>query len=365
VLTCVCTFIDASVDGPVLCGRRCRRQKSCRRHKCTEVCCVDDEHICTQTCARQLDCGIHTCEQLCHPGPCQRCLQADFTEQYCLCGASVRAPPIACGTPLPVCLETCTRTHACAHPVRHRCHAEVSCPPCTQLVTVWCYGKHEVSSVLHVHMYTLAQMRANIPCHLGSVSCGRRCDRPLPCGVHKCDRMCHADECVPLGAQCTQPCARQSRLTCPHACAAACHAGTECPAPGECKVNVTATCACGMITDVMPCVKIDRLRLRQQLVRSCAPICFVLFAQSNKQLPAAAMSEADRVRCLSCDDNCARLRRNREFARALNIQLEASTGNPVSSSDSPVIYTEYLRTFARSQPKFAAVVQVCARLIHT
>ena len=78
----------------------------------------------------------------------KRRIPAGFEEQSCLCGASVREPPVACGTPLPPCTELCTREHACLHPVRHSCHAEPTCPPCAQLVTVWCYGEHEVSVVI-------------------------------------------------------------------------------------------------------------------------------------------------------------------------------------------------------------------------
>ncbi|CAF5027212.1 unnamed protein product, partial [Rotaria magnacalcarata] len=34
-------------------------------------------------------------------------------------------------------------------------------------------------------------MRNNLPCHLKEVLCGQPCGRPLPCGVHVCQRACH------------------------------------------------------------------------------------------------------------------------------------------------------------------------------
>lgn len=68
-----------------------------------------------------------------------------FQEQYCLCGKTVREPPIPCGTPLPTCDAPCSRTHSCSHPPLHTCHAEPECPPCTVLTAKECYGRHEVS----------------------------------------------------------------------------------------------------------------------------------------------------------------------------------------------------------------------------
>jgi transcriptional repressor NF-X1 len=156
----------------VLCDRRCKKLKSCRMHKCNDVCCVSADHLCMQLCGKRLDCGLHTCEELCHVGRCKNCLQAgmfvcvcvcvDFTliidyclilfiythtgfdDLSCMCGASVRQAPIPCGAPLPLCNQLCTRVHSCDHPVTHHCHAEAMCPPCTHLVAKWCYGLHQV-----------------------------------------------------------------------------------------------------------------------------------------------------------------------------------------------------------------------------
>uniref|UniRef100_A0A914V664 RING-type domain-containing protein n=1 Tax=Plectus sambesii TaxID=2011161 RepID=A0A914V664_9BILA len=131
-------------DNPLLCERRCKKQKSCKQHKCQERCCIDVDHLCLQVCNRKLDCGTHLCDRLCHVGQCPRCLQASFEEQRCLCGVTVREPPIPCGASLPPCSEPCAREHSCDHPVMHNCHSEVDCPLCTALTRKWCYGKHEV-----------------------------------------------------------------------------------------------------------------------------------------------------------------------------------------------------------------------------
>lgn len=74
-----------------------------------------------------------------------------FEEQYCLCGRTVREPPVPCGTSLPPCDHPCSRQHSCDHPPVHNCHAEPECPPCTVLTQKPCYGAHEVFiSVSHI-----------------------------------------------------------------------------------------------------------------------------------------------------------------------------------------------------------------------
>lgn len=64
-------------------------------------------------------------------------------------------------------------------------------------------------------------------CYLTAVSCGGICGFPLPCGLHKCQRVCHEQPCVPEGVLCTQKCMRP-RESCGHPCATACHSG-PCP----------------------------------------------------------------------------------------------------------------------------------------
>ncbi|NXB41905.1 NFX1 protein, partial [Leucopsar rothschildi] len=136
-------FLIAAIT--FMCDKRCNKKRSCGRHKCNEVCCVDTEHKCTLVCGRKLNCGLHRCEEPCHRGSCQTCWQTSFDELTCYCGESVIYPPVPCGTQPPECKKTCTRPHDCDHPVYHSCHSEEKCPPCTYLTQKWCMGKHEVS----------------------------------------------------------------------------------------------------------------------------------------------------------------------------------------------------------------------------
>ena len=66
------------------------------------------------------------------------------TELTCHCGRTVLPPPIPCGRLLPLCPHSCTRWHPCKHHVRHGCHSDDVCPPCTSLVEKMCMGGHEV-----------------------------------------------------------------------------------------------------------------------------------------------------------------------------------------------------------------------------
>uniref|UniRef100_A0A8C6ZAY9 Nuclear transcription factor, X-box binding 1 n=1 Tax=Nothoprocta perdicaria TaxID=30464 RepID=A0A8C6ZAY9_NOTPE len=140
-----CTLLRNKAAITFMCDKRCNKKRSCGRHKCNEICCVDTEHKCSLVCGRKLNCGLHRCEEPCHRGSCQTCWQTSFDELTCYCGESVIYPPVPCGTQPPECKRTCTRPHECDHPVYHSCHSEEKCPPCTYLTQKWCMGKHEVS----------------------------------------------------------------------------------------------------------------------------------------------------------------------------------------------------------------------------
>ena len=79
-------------------------------------------------------------------------------------------------------------------------------------------------------------------CLVEGVSCGRQCRRPLPCGRHSCQRICHPGDCLKENEKCSQPC-QVVRPTCGHPCGAPCHEGGW---PGiPCPTQVTVACECG------------------------------------------------------------------------------------------------------------------------
>ncbi|ESN99996.1 hypothetical protein HELRODRAFT_83646, partial [Helobdella robusta] len=325
---------------PVKCDNRCGSKMSCGRHRCCQNCCVDREHVCNVICAHKLTCGLHKCEEVCHKGRCPTCWRASFEELTCECGSEVIYPPVPCGTAPPICVKPCARVHPCTHPVQHKCHSEPSCPPCAILTQKLCMCGRET--------------RANVPCFLQDVSCGRPCGKPLPCLVHNCAQLCHKAPCLDGGKiKCTQPCPAP-RTACGHPCMAPCHVGQPCP-PTKCKAQVVMRCECGRREEKMICLtgffstKDDYTRaaaniVASQLWNSQSIDLAVLKDVKNKNRFVASS--------LPCDDTCGIQRRNKALADALNIE-NANITNQLPG----LTFSEFLRDFSRQNLKFVSEVE--------
>ncbi|EGP86295.1 uncharacterized protein MYCGRDRAFT_73600 [Zymoseptoria tritici IPO323] len=288
------------------CRRVCRANLNCGRHACEERCCagerraierqagrkkqrplasaarpVDDgfeaEHICTRQCGRMLKCGNHVCEELCHKGPCGSCREAIFEEISCHCGRTVLQPPLPCGTVPPPCRYACERPKACGHPqVPHNCHQnEEACPKCPYLCEKRCMCSKKIIK--------------NTPCWLRDVGCGEVCGKLLKCGSHYCRKPCHrAGSCEDANGQpCVQPCGKEKKI-CGHSDEAQCHAPSACKEETPCPSKMFITCACQAQKQEIKC-------------------------------GASKSTEGNGGKVLPCNDECARLERNRKLAVALNI----------------------------------------------
>lgn len=306
------------------CMRACKATLNCGRHECGERCCpgerkaaerqatkrklrplgtsrlIDEgfeaEHICTRLCGRQLKCGNHTCQELCHKGPCGSCREAIFDEISCHCGKTVLQPPSPCGTTPPPCRFDCERLKPCGHPrIPHNCHGdEEKCPKCPFLGEKPCMcGKKSLR---------------NQPCWLVDVRCGEICGRKLKCGSHFCQKPCHRPgDCEDVGKPCRQVCGKAKRV-CGHPCEEPCHAPSSCREEKPCQNKMIVTCDCQ--------------HLRQE-----------------HKCNASKTSEGNSKKALSCNDECARLARNRNLALALNI-------DPKTHMDDHIPYSiETLRMF--------------------
>lgn len=346
-ITCRCGAIEKLVpcseaqkftdETPFCCDKRCNKKKSCGKHKCGLFCCVIEEHICDQICGKKLSCGLHKCDEICHRSNCPPCLLAGFDELLCHCGAEVMYPPIPCGAKPPECHRPCLRQHSCQHKVLHNCHSDDQCPPCVVLTEKWCMGKH--------------QLRKNIPCHLTDISCGMSCDKVLPCGQHKCQKVCHKGPCLDEGTTCKQPCLNK-RKDCDHICGAPCHEGSECP-DVSCKAQVTIKCPCGNKVAKVQCMMGGNTSAE---ISEFQKITMQNFAGSiqgqSVDLSQFSGLKKGNKRQLECDADCSMLERNRRVALALEIRnpdLNAKFGNPV--------YTDFLKDFAKSNPQFVATVE--------
>ncbi|EGD78634.1 hypothetical protein PTSG_01612 [Salpingoeca rosetta] len=226
-------------------------------------------HSCGEACGRALTppCG-HTCPLLCHPGACPPCPQV-VPRATCFCGQTTMTKRctdrhFSCGKPCNKLLN-CGRHH-CPNP----CH-KGECEPCTETRPLRCKCGGSV---------------ATVACWLNEWQCDRVCGKPLACGHHTCEVVCHDGECptCPRGLQRTCPCGKeQHTLPCTqdvptcgrtcgkplacgkHTCPRACHQG-DC---GPCQIAVTKRCRCGGSSKVLPCSQTFTCQSRCGHTRSC------------------------------------------------------------------------------------------------
>lgn len=227
------------------CDQICRTIKSCSKHRCDIVCCAQygrkdfaaETHLCLQVCNKPLNCGFHNCDEICHLGKCKPCRVVIREPLTCGCGSQVIRPPVACGTPVPVCYNTCNKPLAnCEHKCLSTCHSG-PCSPCPVLVPKMCAGGHRALPA--------------VPCYVESVSCGSKCGKALECGRHKCLRTCHAGSCLSESETCMQPC-KAGREFCEHDCGIECHDG-PCRSEEPCRARIIVSCPCGLRTDDSSC----------------------------------------------------------------------------------------------------------------
>uniref|UniRef100_A0A182MHE8 R3H domain-containing protein n=1 Tax=Anopheles culicifacies TaxID=139723 RepID=A0A182MHE8_9DIPT len=315
------------------CKKRCVRRRSCAKHKCNQVCCIDFDHICPKTCSLPLSCGRHRCDKPCHKGNCRPCHRVSFDELTCDCGANVIYPPVPCGTKKPACERPCNRRHACDHPALHNCHAEPECPPCVVLTTKSCFGKHE--------------QRKTIPCYQASFSCGMPCGKPLACGRHKCIRACHEDECMLEGTVCKQSCTK-AREACVHPCNAPCHED-ECPEI-PCKIMVDVTCECGNRKQQRTCHDFSQEYRRIATTQLASSVQEMQRGGSIELSDILVPIRPKNNKTLECNEECRLLERNRRIAIALQIR------NPDLPSKLQPNYSETLRAYAKKDPALVQMI---------
>ena len=241
---------------------------------------------CGDVCERRregTDCP-HTCNLVCHPGPCPPCL-LQGAQRSCHCGK--RLYRLKCSEVEPQgssCGEPCGKPLACQlHSCERLCHAG-PCDACphTELQSCFC-GKQQSDRPCGSGEPDLTR---SSPSHL--FSCGGKCSKPLACGNHSCEQVCHNGACalcataveavltcpcgktplVDLGAvrsscldpvaTCKQVCGRW--MACGHQCASVCHAG-----PCSCDKSQKMACRCGSSKRDVPC--------NQLIAGAAQPLC--------------------------------------------------------------------------------------------
>lgn len=316
------------------CERKCNKKRACGKHKCGQQCCIDLEHTCPLPCNRPLPCGNHRCEDLCHRGHCKPCWRTSFDELRCECGFSVTYPPVPCGTRRPQCPKPCSRRHSCGHSPLHTCHSENECPPCTLLTERLCHGGHE--------------LRKAVPCYVESISCGRPCGKPLPCGRHNCITSCHAGPCLVAGKVCQQLCKIQ-RSECGHPCASPCHEGM-CPET-PCKQVVKVTCLCKHRSTSRICAdnaseykRLAMAQLASKMSDLALGLSVPIGDEGCTNITASSLSNA--LMILECNDECRIFERNKRMAIGLQIK------NPDLSAKLTPRYSDIMRNWVKRDPNF-------------
>ncbi|KAH0550470.1 protein shuttle craft [Cotesia glomerata] len=317
------------------CEKKCVKKRSCGKHKCNQLCCIDIEHICPLPCSKTLSCGKHKCELTCHKSRCHPCYISSFDELYCECGAAVIYPPVPCGTRKPTCSQPCSRQHSCGHQVLHNCHSEASCPPCTVLTQKWCYGKHE--------------LRKAVPCYYNEISCGMPCNKPVRCGRHKCITLCHPGACEKPKQVCVQPCT-VPREICGHNCAAPCHDG-KCP-DTPCKEMVKVTCTCGNRSMTRACAENSReyQRIASGILASKMIDMQLGHSVDLEEVFGQGARKQNQLRTLECNEECRTIERNRKLALGLQIV------NPDLSGKLMPRYSDYMKQCAKKDPPLCKMI---------
>lgn len=224
----------------------------------------DVAHSCGEVCHRKVAC-VHPCTLLCHPGACPTC-QASVTRQ-CGCGGTSKTM-ICCQEEAITCEGHCDKLRNCGlHRCGQRCHVG-ECEPCGEQLEHECHCGRTQRKVACT-AENLAEMK---------FACESSCEKELNCGNHKCQRLCHSDECreceltpdriraCPCGKK---PILAGERKTCldeiplcesvcnkilscgapssPHRCIAKCHLGA-CP---PCQKSTAVKCRCGQMDQMV------------------------------------------------------------------------------------------------------------------
>ncbi|KAF7213481.1 transcriptional repressor NF-X1 [Nothobranchius furzeri] len=218
---------------------------------------------CDKVCGALLNCGEHTCVQVCHSGTCQPCQLK--VQQVCYCGVTLRTA--ACGTDKEgfggsghfSCQKFCSKMLSCeAHRCQQVCHRG-PCQPCPRspsLVKTCPCGQTPLSKLLDLGYSERNSCSDPIP------SCGKTCNKPLPCGsnetIHLCQNLCHEGAC------------------------------------GPCSLTSTIRCRCGSKTKEAPCEKIQK---EEELVFTCERRC-------NKKR-SCGRHKCGELCCVSVEHKCS------------------------------------------------------------
>ncbi|EPX73592.1 shuttle craft like transcriptional regulator [Schizosaccharomyces octosporus yFS286] len=146
----------------------------------------DGYYSCGSDCKQYFDCGIHRCSKVCHPRSKihEQCPFSPSIVTKCFCGKKSISDLLngrerdSCEAPIPTCGNVCLKQLPCGHQCKQNCHAG-PCGSCQEIVTIPCRCRFNVVQVSCDEL-----QKGYIP------TCERFCSVLLSCGRHECNRKC-------------------------------------------------------------------------------------------------------------------------------------------------------------------------------
>ncbi|KAH9974790.1 hypothetical protein BGW80DRAFT_1302744 [Lactifluus volemus] len=125
------------------------------------------------------------------PG-CQSKREVVPRKYWCFCGLVQDPKPPRLATPHS-CGNSCSRSRVCGHPCPLPCHPG-PCPPCLITIQNPCHCGKDVIALVCSRANPTTGGNITLP---ASRSCGQTCGKPLSCGNHFCQDVCHDSKCPP------------------------------------------------------------------------------------------------------------------------------------------------------------------------
>ena len=268
----LCGECDLKVDARCFCGKVEKQIPCFERDEPQQSYSSKDQDWfegtfdCKQVCHRDFDCGKHTCSESCHPQDevSAHCPFSPDVVTHCPCGKTPLEelpgfPRASCEDSVPHCAKVCEKALACGHLCKAKCHAG-DCGTCTEMVDILCRCGRTSSRSL---------------CHQGQVDppmCMRICQANLSCSRHKCGEHCCSGEKKAAERQaarrkhrvtaqettveaehiCIKTCGRP--LKCGnHNCQQICHRGPCASCPEAVFTEISCNCGRTVLQPPQPC----------------------------------------------------------------------------------------------------------------
>lgn len=190
----LCGSCEVLVDSKCYCGRE-EKALECFERGDEQTSNLEEDSwtgsfVCGVECKRPFDCGKpdHYCHKICHVQDAlpEHCPLSPDVVTHCPCGKTsvdvlLQQPREDCGEPIPHCKQKCEKLLTCGHLCKKICH-EGECGYCLENVTIAC---------------RCGRTNSNTVCDQGTGEpplCPRICRSTLNCGRHECGERCCAGE---------------------------------------------------------------------------------------------------------------------------------------------------------------------------